>query len=91
MPTYVATDAGYYHNQLWHAGPAPGTYIFGSGIGGPLVASFGAPGGSCAAVGFDGEYLWTADRNTPQYIYKVDIDVVDVNPGSFGKIKGMFR
>jgi hypothetical protein len=42
-------------------------------------------------VGFDGNYLWTADANRPQYIYKVDIDVVDVEPGSFGKIKGMFR
>jgi hypothetical protein len=60
-------------------------------IAGGLVASFPAPGGSCKAVGFDGEYLWTADANTPQYIYKVDIDVVDVAPASFGKIKGMFR
>jgi len=42
-------------------------------------------------VGFDGEYLWTADANSPQYIYKVDIDVVDVAPGSFGKIKGIYR
>jgi hypothetical protein len=55
------------------------------------VASFAAPGGSCAAVGFDGEYLWTADRNTPQYIYKVDIDVVDVAPASVGKVKALYR
>lgn|GEM_PF-1991616 len=91
MPAYVATAAGYYHNQLWHGGLTPGPYIYGSGIGGQVVASFPAPGGSCYAVGFDGEYLWTADRNTPQYIYKVDIDVVGLNPGSFGKIKGLYR
>jgi hypothetical protein len=84
------TDAAYYNNQLWTGGP--GNYIYGMNVGAStFVASFAAPGGSCYAVGFDGEYLWTADRNTPQYIYKVDIDVVDVNPGSFGKIKGMFR
>jgi hypothetical protein len=84
------TDAAYYNNQLWTGGNDG--YIYGMNVGAStFVASFAAPGGSCYAVGFDGEYLWTADRNTPQYIYKVDIDVVDVNPGSFGKIKGMFR
>ncbi len=91
MAAYIATDAGYYHNQLWHAGLRPGTYIYGSGIGGTVVASFAAPGGSCWAVGFDGEYLWTADRNTPQYIYKVDIEVVDVAPASVGRVKALYR
>jgi hypothetical protein len=91
MAAYVATDAGYYHNQLWYAGLRPGAYIYGSGIGGTVVASFAAPGGSCRAVGFDGEYLWTADRNTPQYIYKVDIDVVDVAPASVGRVKALYR
>jgi hypothetical protein len=84
------TAAGYYNHQLW-AGGDDG-YIYGMAIGASTLAgSFAAPGGSCAAVGFDGEYLWTADKNTPQYIYKVDIDVVDVEPDSFGKIKGIYR
>jgi hypothetical protein len=84
------TAAGYYNHQLW-AGGDDG-YIYGMAIGASTLAgSFAAPGGSCAAVGFDGEYLWTADKNTPQYIYKIDIDVVDVNPDSFGKIKGIYR
>ena len=84
------TDAAYYNNQLWTGGP--NEYVYGMNIGAStFVASFAAPGGSCDAVGFDGEYLWTADKNTPQYIYKLDIDVVDVNPGSFGKIKGLYR
>jgi len=90
MPQTWSTAAGYYNRQIWAGGP--GNYVYGmSTLGASVVASFPAPGGSCRAVGFDGEYLWTADANTPQYIYKVDIDVVDVEPGSFGKIKGMFR
>ena len=89
MPFGWATDGAYYNGQIWSGS---GAYIYGTVIGAStLVGSFSAPGGSCRAVGFDGEYLWTADANTPQYIYKVDIDVVDVEPGSFGKIKGMYR
>ncbi len=91
MPAPWGTDAGYYHKQLWHAGLWPGAYVYGSRIGRTVVASFAAPGGSCWAVGFDGEYLWTADRNTPQYIYKVDIDVVDVAPASVGRVKALYR
>ena len=89
MPVAWKTASGYYNQQLWSGGP--NNYIYGMNIGGTLVASFPAPGGSVRAVGFDGNYLWTADANTPQYIYKVDIDVVDVEPGSFGKIKGIYR
>jgi len=88
MPTGWGTAGAYYNHQIWAGG---GAYVYGMVIGGALVASFPAPGGSCRAVGFDGNYLWTADANTPQYIYKVDIEVVDVQPDSFGKIKGMFR
>jgi hypothetical protein len=83
------TAAGYYNHQLW-AGGNDG-YIYGMAIGASTLAgSFAAPGGSCAAVGFD-EYLWTADKNTPQYIYKVDIDVVDVAPASVGRVKALYR
>jgi len=89
VPGKWSTAAGYYNHQLWAGGP--GNYIYGMVIGGALVASFPAPGGSCGAVGFDGEYLWTADRNKPQYIYKVDIEVVNVNPDSLGKIKSLYR
>jgi hypothetical protein len=90
VPQVWRTDAAYYNNQLWTA--SLDNYVYGMNIGGStFVASFAAPGGSCYAVGFDGEYLWTADRNEPQYIYKVDIEVVDVNPDSLGKIKSLYR
>ena len=90
VPGVWRTDAAYYNNQLWTGGP--NNYVFGMNVGASTwVASFAAPGGSCAAVGFDGEYLWTADRNTPQYIYKVDIDVVDVAPASVGRVKALYR
>jgi hypothetical protein len=89
MPVTIYADMAYYKRQIWYSN-ATGL-VYGVKLNGSVVASFAAPGGSCAAVGFDGEYLWTADRNKPQYIYKVDIDVVDVNPDSFGKIKGIYR
>jgi hypothetical protein len=90
VPQAWRTDAAYYNNQLWTGGPNDNVY--GMNIGAStFVASFAAPGGSCAAVGFDGEYLWTADRNKPQYIYKVDIEVVAVAPASVGKIKTLYR
>jgi hypothetical protein len=90
VPQVWRTDAAYYNNQLWTGGP--NDYVYGMNIGAStFVASFAAPGGSCAGTAFDGEYLWTADRNKPQYIYKVDIEVVDVNPDSLGKIKGLYR
>jgi hypothetical protein len=88
MPTGWGTAGAYYNHQIWAGG---GAYIYGMNIAGALVASFPAPGGSVRAVGFDGEYLWTGDANKPQYFYKVDIDVVDVEPDSFGKIKGIYR
>ena len=91
MAKYIATGSGYYNNQMWYGGPQPWDTIYGGFIGGAVVGSFPAPGGSCYAVGFDGEYLWTADRNTPQYIYKVDIDVVDVAPASVGRVKALYR
>ncbi len=90
VPQVWRTDAAYYNNQLWTGGPD--NYVYGMNVGASTwVASFPAPGGSCYAVGFDGEYLWTADKNTPQYIYKVDIDVVDVAPASVGRVKALYR
>jgi hypothetical protein len=89
MPPGWGTAGAYYNHQIWAGGN--NNYIYGMNIAGALVGSFPAPGGSVRAVGFDGEYLWTGDANKPQYFYKVDIDVVDVEPGSFGKIKGIYR
>jgi hypothetical protein len=57
---------------------------------GSLVASFSLPGGGRGSgTTFDGLYLWTVGPN--RWVYQVDIDVQGVNPGSFGKIKGLFR
>lgn len=90
VPQVWRTDTGYYNNQLWTG--SSNNYVYGMNVGASTwVASFAAPGGSCRAVGFDGEYLWTADGNTPQYIYKLDIDVVDVAPASVGKVKALYR
>jgi len=89
MTVGVGSDMAYYRRQLWYR--SGGGFVHGVTLNGSVVASFPAPGGSCYAVGFDGEYLWTADTNKPQYIYKVDIEVVDVNPDSLGKIKSLYR
>ncbi len=89
MTVGVGSDMAYYKRQLWYYGG--GGLVYGVTLNGSVVASFPAPSGSCAAVGFDGGYLWTADRNKPQYIYKVDIEVVGVAPASVGKVKALFR
>ncbi len=58
---------------------------------GSIVASFAVPGdGYAAGTTFDGEYLWLINRDN-KWVYQIDIDVVGVNPGSFGKIKGLYR
>lgn len=88
MTVRVGSDMAYYKRQLWYYG---GGLVHGVTLNGSVVASFAAPGGSCAGTAFDGEYLWTVDRNRPQYIYKVDIDVVDVAPASVGKVKALYR
>ncbi len=88
MPFRVRSDMAYYKRQLWYCNAH---LIYGVTLNGSVVASFQPPGGSCAGTAFDGEYLWTVDKNTPQYIYKVDIDVVDVAPASAGRVKALFR
>jgi hypothetical protein len=58
---------------------------------GSVVASFPVPGGGEAAgTTFDGQYLWLIN-DTNNWVYQIDIDVVGMNPGSFGKIKALFR
>ena len=88
MTIYIKSDMAYYKRQLWYAS---GAFVYGVQLNGSVVASFAAPGGSCAGTAFDGEYLWTVDKNRPQYIYKVDIDVVDVAPASVGRVKALYR
>ncbi len=89
MAVGVGSDMGYYKRQLWYYGG--GGLVYGVTLNGSVVASFAAPGGSCAGTAFDGEYLWTVDKNRPQYVYKVDIDVVDVAPASVGRVKALYR
>lgn len=89
MTVGVGSDMVYYNRQLWYYGG--GGQVYGVKLKGAVVASFAAPGGSCAGTAFDGEYLWTVDRNRPQYVYKVDIDVVDVAPASVGRVKALYR
>ena len=56
---------------------------------GSFVQSFAPPAiGTPSGTTFDGNYLWI---NINRWTYQVDIDVVGVDPGSFGKIKGLYR
>lgn len=89
MTVGVYSDMAYYKRQLWYYGG--GGLVYGVTLNGSVVASFAAPGGSCAGTAFDGEYLWTVDKNRPQYVYKVDIDVVDFAPASVGRVKALYR
>ena len=83
------SDWAYYKRQLWSYGR--GGLVYGVTLNGSVVASFAAPGGSCEGTAFDGEYLWTIDENNPQYVYKVDIDVVGEAPASLGRVKALYR
>jgi len=76
-----------------------GHYLWASGNGvymtkitnkGSIVTSFPAPGGGASGVTFDGTYLWYVN-GTGGWAYQVDIDVKGVDPGSMGKIKGLYR
>jgi hypothetical protein len=89
LPILPYSDMVYYKRQLWYYGW--GDLVYGVALNGSVAASFPAPGGSCDGTAFDGEYLWTIDRNNPQYVYKVDIDVVGVAPASLGRVKAIFR
>jgi hypothetical protein len=56
---------------------------------GSLVQSFRLPAtGFPRGTTFDGNYLWIG---LERWAYQIDIDVVGLNPGSFGKIKGLYR
>jgi hypothetical protein len=56
---------------------------------GSLVQSFRLPAtGYPRGTTFDGNYLWIG---LERWAYQIDIDVVGMNPGSFGKIKGLYR
>jgi hypothetical protein len=88
-PFKLATDLGWYGHKLWVGGP--GNYMYNVTTNGSVVASFAVPaGGEAAGTAFDGQYLWLAN-DTNKWVYQVDIDVVGMNPGSFGKIKGLYR
>jgi hypothetical protein len=84
----VDDDMAYYKRQLWYCSDH---IVFGVTLNGSIVGSFNAPGGWASSTAFDGQYLWTIDRNEPQWVYKVDIDVVDVAPASVGRVKALYR
>ena len=90
MPVRICSDIAYYRRQLWYYGG--GGFVYGVTLNGSVTASFPAPGGRCNSAAFDGEYLWTLGANSyPQYVYKVDIDVVGVAPASLGRVKALYR
>lgn len=88
-PFALKTDLGWYGHKLWAGGGDKRMYNVTTT--GSIVASFAVPGdGYAAGATFDGEYLWLINRDN-KWVYQIDIDVVGVNPGSFGKIKALFR
>ncbi|NIT35059.1 MAG: hypothetical protein GTN49_00935 [candidate division Zixibacteria bacterium] len=88
-PFALGTDLGWYGHKLWVGGP--GNRMYNVTTNGSVAASFPVPaGGKAAGTTFDGQYLWLIN-DTNGWVYQVDIDVVGMNPGSFGKIKGLFR
>ncbi len=88
-PVYLVTDLAWYGHYLWTGG---GTrYYHQLTTKGSIVASFPVPGGAGAGgTTFDGDYIWLVSGGD-DWVYQVDIDVVGLNPGSFGKIKGLYR
>jgi hypothetical protein len=85
FPKDLAWDGHY----LWAGGN--GVYMTKLTTTGSIVTSFLVPGGgSATGATFDGNYLWLVNGG-PDWAYQIDIDVKGVNPGSFGKIKGLFR
>jgi hypothetical protein len=88
-PFYLGSDLAWYGHYLWNGGPKDRVYQISTH--GSVIASFPVPGGAAATgMTFDGNYLWLVNP-TAGYVYRVDIDVVGMNPGSFGKIKGLYR
>jgi hypothetical protein len=88
-PFYLGDDLAWYGHYLWNGGPDDRVYEISTQ--GSVIASFPVPGGAAAGgMTFDGDYLWLVNA-TAGWAYQVDIDVVGVNPGSFGKIKGLYR
>lgn len=88
-PFALGTDLGWYGHKLWGGGP--GNRMYNVTTSGSVVASFPVPaGGKAAGTTFDGQYLWLIN-DTNDWVYQIDIDVVGVDAGSMGKIKGLYR
>lgn len=88
-PFYIGGDLAWYGHYLWTGGP--NQRVCEISTHGSVLASFPVPGGAAAGgMTFDGNYLWLVN-STAGYVYQVDIDVVGINPGSMGKIKGLYR
>jgi hypothetical protein len=88
-PFKMETDQGWYGHKLWLGGP--GNHMYNVTTRGSVAASFPVPGGGTAAgTTFDGQYLWLINE-TNNWVYQIDIDVVGINPGSMGTIKGLYR
>lgn len=82
-------DLAWYGHYLWTGGG--NRYYYQMTTKGSVVASFPVPGGAGAGgTTFNGDYIWLVGAGN-DWVYQVDIDVQGVNPGSFGKIKGLYR
>jgi hypothetical protein len=84
----ILNDLAWDGHYLW-SGRDENDYVYRVSTAGSIAASFLSPGGEASGMTFDGLYLWLVAKNG--WAYQVDIDVKGVNPGSFGKIKGLYR
>lgn len=83
-----ASDMAWYHGYLWYRGNSG--YIYQRRDAGPIVGSFPEPAGNhISGITFDGQYLWAVAYYG--WCYKIDVDVVDIEPGSLGRVKSVYR
>ena len=88
-PFKLGTDLGWYGHKLWVGGP--GNRMYNVTTTGSVAASFPVPdGGKAAGTTFGGQYLWLIN-DTNDWVYQIDIDVVGVHSGSWGKIQALYR
>ena len=83
-------DLAWDGHYIW-CGKYRGDHMYRIKTNGSIMTSFAVPGnGEATGATFDGLYLWLVNA-TNGWAYQIDIDVAGVNPGSFGKIKGLYR
>lgn len=88
-PSRGLSDMAWYHGYIWSGSNT--AYVYQATENGAVVGSFVGPNNhGISGLTFDGQYLW-AMGSPVGWCYKIDIDVVDVEPGSLGRVKSVYR